>query len=827
MPALTRAEARDRAALVSVSRMSVDLDLTVGPDEFRSTTRIEFTATEPGARTFVDLKARSVSRVELNGRELDAAAVADGRLPLDGLAADNLLLVEAVMGYRRDGSGLHRFVDPADDEAYVYGHMFLDAAPCVFACFDQPDLKAPYAVRVTAPDHWTVVGNAPATRGEDGVWELTQEHPLATYFVTVCAGPYATVRTEHGGREVAIHAKASLRAELERQGEDMLTVHTAGLDHFEELYGIDYPWGDYHVVLVPEFNAGAMENPGCVTMRDEYLHRGAVTDDQVLQRGNTFLHEMAHMWFGDLVTLEWWDDLWLNESFAEYMAYRVLAATTRFTDAWVEFGIYRKVWGYEAERSPSTHPVAGSPAPDAPSALQNFDGISYAKGCSAIRQLIARIGDDAFVAGIRDYLRTHAHGNGTLADFLAAMGRAAGEPLDGWSSAWLQTAGADTIAVDLATGTVTRTPPEAFPADRPHVLDIAGFTGGAEAWRVEARLEGERTEVPGLAPAEVVLPNAGDGTWAATRLDEATLAALPEALATIPDVTARCVAWIALLDGVSTGAVDPRTVARTVENAWPREDNAAILKWVARWFAGSLAPTFLAADDHEEARAGFARAGAAVLADAEPGSGRALAGARLLAAHSSDSDLLRRWSAGSDLPAGLEGDTDFRWVVVRRLAELGAIGVPEIDAAAALDRTQGGRLAALTARAALPDADAKAWAWEALTTDASLSNHELTALGTGFWASGAPADLEPYVERYASDLPRLAGRVGDDAMQSVSLAAFPKRVGTPETLEVLERMLEDEALTPAVRRTTVDGAARVAEGLRSRARFGGSRGRPA
>ncbi len=821
MPALTRAEARDRAALVSVTRMSVDLDLTVGPDTFASTTRIEFTAAEPGSSTFVDLKARSVSSLELNGRPLDPASVEDGRLPLDDLAADNTLLVEAVMAFRRDGSGLHRFVDPADDEAYVYGHMFLDAAPSVFACFDQPDLKSPYDVRVTAADHWVVVGNAPAVRAEDGSWRLVQEHPLATYFVTICAGPYVAVSTRHGDREVAIHAKSSLREHLERQGEEMLGVHTAGLDRFEELYGIAYPWGDYNVVLVAEFNAGAMENPGCVTMRDEYLYRGAVTDDQVLQRGNTFLHEMAHMWFGDLVTLRWWDDLWLNESFAEYMAYRVLVETTRFHDAWVEFGIYRKVWGYAAERSPSTHPIAGSPAPDAPSALQNFDGISYAKGCSAIRQLIATIGDDAFVAGIRDYLATHAHGNGTLEDFLAAMGRAAGESLDAWSHAWLETAGADTIAVDVATGAVTRTPPEAFPADRPHVLDVAGFTDGAEAWRVEARLHGEETTVAGLGPAQVVLPNAGDGTWATTRLDAATLDALPDALATIPDVTARCVAWIALLDGVSAGDVDPRVVARTVENAWPREDNAALLKWVARWFAGSLAPTFLAPADRQDARAGFARAGAAVLADAEPGSGRALAGARFLAAHSADADLLLRWSMGTDLPQGLEEDTDFRWIVVRRLAELGAIDSVGVDEAYDRDRTQGGRLASLTARAALPDAESKAWAWESLTTDASLSNHELTALGVGFWSSGSPEELEPYAGRYVTDVPRLAARVGDDAMQNVSGAAFPTPLVSRSTLDALERMLADQTLTPAVRRTTVDGAARLAEGLRSRGRFGG------
>ncbi len=285
-------------------------------------------------------------------------------------------------------------------------------------------------------------------------------------------------------------------------------------------------------------------------------------------------------------------------------------------------------------------------------------------------------------------------------------------------------------------------------------------------------------------------------------------------------MTARCVAWIALIDGVSAAVVDPRAVARAVENAWPQEDNPAILKWVARWVAGSLAPTFLAPADHAAARAGFARAGAALLGRAEPGSGHALAGARFLAAHTSDADLLHRWAGGSDLPAGLEEDSDFRWVVVRRLAELGAIGETEIGAAHERDRTQGGRLASLTARAALPDAAAKARAWEALTTDPELSNHELAALGAGFWSSGTAEDLRPYARRYVTDVPRLAERVGDDAMQKVSLEAFPTPVVTAETLAALEEMLADPTLTPAVRRTTRDGAARLAEALRSRAVFG-------
>jgi aminopeptidase N len=389
-----------------------------------------------------------VHALSLNGTDVDPASVTDGRLALTGLAQTNVLEVDATMAYSHDGQGLHRSTDPADGEDYVYGHLFLDAAPTVFACFDQPDLKAPYTLTVTAPTAWTVLGNGAATLLAPGRTALATTQPLASYFVTICAGPWVSVRAEHDGIPLGIHARRSLEPHLREQAQQMIDVTAACFDEYHRLFGIRYPFGEYHQVFVPEFNAGAMENPGCVTFRDQMIFRGAATPDQVFQRSNTIAHEMAHMWFGDLVTMRWWDDLWLNESFAEYMAYRVTSAVGESDEAWIEFGVNRKLWGYAAERTPSTHPVAGSPAPDALSALGNFDGISYAKGASVLRQLIAHIGDDAFVAGVGEYLRSHAFGNGELAEFIAAIEDAAGRSLTAWSAAWLQTAGADRIALE-------------------------------------------------------------------------------------------------------------------------------------------------------------------------------------------------------------------------------------------------------------------------------------------------------------------------------------------------------------------------------------------
>ncbi len=824
MPSLTRAEAERRAGLVSVARTTVDLDLDTGPRTFRSRTRIAFTATEPGASTFVDVRPEALHGLVLNGAPLDPAeAVRAGRVELVDLAAENVLTVDATMAYSHDGQGLHRASDPADGEDYVYGHLFLDAAPTVFACFDQPDLKGRYVVTVTAPRGWSVLGNGAARETAPGRWTLAETEPLPTYAVTVCAGPYVSVRDEHDGIPLGIHARASLAGPLREQAAQMFEVTRAGFDAYHRLFDIRYPFGQYHQVFVPEFNAGAMENPGCVTIRDGYLFRGAATHDEVLTRTNTIVHEMAHMWFGDLVTMRWWDDLWLNESFAEYMAHRVCVEATEFTDAWVDATMARKMWGYAAERTPSTHPVAGSPAPDAASALANFDGISYAKGAAVLRQLIAHIGDAAFVAGVTTYLRAHAYGNGTLADFLGAMEAASGADLRPWSRAWLETAGLDTITADAATGIVTRTPPADLPADRPHTLDVAGFTGGVETFRVPVTLTDDEQVVPGLAAAPraaLVVPNAGDLTWATTSLDEVTVAALAEELPVVPDAQARAVTWVALVDGVARAEVDPRALVATFAAAWPVEENESVLTRVAGQLVGRVLPCFLGPADRESARASAAAAAACVLDSSPPGGGRALVGARVLARTTDDVDLLSRWAEGRGLPPALAEDSDLRWLVVRGLARLDAIDPAGIERHRSRDDSIPGRLGALTARAVLPRTEEKEWAWAALTTDRDRSNHELNALAAGFWSAEAGL-VRPWVSRAFTELPALGAWVGEDALARVVRLGYPSTVVEPATLAESRAALGRADLSPGVRRSMVDAQSELEEALRSRTRYPG------
>ncbi|MCU1537236.1 MAG: Membrane alanyl aminopeptidase [Humibacillus sp.] len=829
MRSLTLAEARERASLITVEGYELELDLDQGAVVFGSLTTVRFTCSSPGGQTWVDLRASSVETVSLNGVDLDPDAVEDGRLALTGLEADNVLVVAATMAYSHDGQGLHRATDPADHLDYVYGHLFLDAAPTVYACFDQPDLKAPYDIVVRAPLDWTVIGNGAATRTGPGTWHLATTKPLATYFVTVCAGPWVSVRDEHDGIPLGLHARASLREPLERHAAEILDVTKRSFDYFHDLFGIRYPFGDYHQVFVPEFNAGAMENPGCVTFRDQYLYRGSATRDELLTRANTVSHEMSHMWFGDLVTMQWWDDLWLNESFAEYMSHRCLVEATDFTDAWVDSSIVRKVWGYGAERSPSTHPVAGVEALDAQSALQNFDGISYAKGAAALRQLIAHVGDEQFIAGVRSYLTDASYANGTLADFLGAIERASGVDLAAWSRAWLLTAGRDTLSVELdeqegvvASATVSRQTPADRPADRPHTFDVAGWTDGRELARATVTATAESTQLDALEgtpePA-IVVPNAGDLTWARVRLSDSTLAVLPQQLPLVPDAQARAVVWSALIDGVHGATVSPETFLDVVEAAWPAETNSSILTRVSAYAEHRVVPYFVAHDRQEAALARLAESGRALLATAPEASTESLAAARLVAGASDDEALLRAWADGNALPPGLQDDGDFRWIVVRNLASRGLIDVDGVEAYHAKDDTLQGGLNALMCRASLPEPEAKAWAWEELTGRHGRSNYEMVHLARGFWSAPDPELVAGYVPRYFTDVPAMSEWVGEDALSRVVLVGFPK-VFTDATAEASEQTLRRDDLTPAVRRSLVDADAELREALASRATFG-------
>ncbi|GAA3527012.1 aminopeptidase N [Nocardioides daeguensis] len=795
---LTRAEAEHRASVLTVSSYDVELDLAASEETFGSVTTIRFRSER--AATFVDVKPRALHAVRLDGQPLDVARLADGRIPLDLAAGDHELVVEAAMGFRNDGEGLHRSVDPVDGRAYVYGMSFMDAAPSVFACFDQPDLKAPYSMRVTAPADWLVVGNAPALEdGTDGAtkqWTLGPTPPLATYFVTLVAGPYHLIRDEHDGIPLGLSSRQSLAATLDREADELLTLTRQSFDELHRLFGVRYPFGDYHQAFVPEFNAGAMENPGCVTIRDPLLFEGSSTRADRSFRAALIAHEMAHQWFGNIVTPQWWDDLWLNESFAEYMGYRVIADATEYADGWLHQSYARRTWGITADQRPTTHPVAGNAAPDALSALQNFDGISYARGSNVLRQLAHRLGDDAFLGGVREHFDLHRFGNATMHDLFASWERAAGgESLDGFVKDWLLTPGADRLDLDRAAGVVRRRSPAAHPADRRHELTVA--VHGPDGWTQRPFVVDGPTTPFDVGDAPVLL-DATETTWAVCPPDALTMAVLPALAPAMTDPQLRATMWNSVRLGLFEGALTPAQVAELLATAPPVEDTADGVRNLLPWVLETVLP-IAPAGTTERFHAAVRRAAEA----AQAGSELQLSAFRATVLSAADAAELERWAAGEDLPAGIVDDSDLRWKARRRLAEIGATDRAALDAA--LDAERSGATTVHHARAvsSLPTTEAKEFAWARATGEVSVPNYEVKAAGNGMWQAGQRDLTAPFAAAYFDQLGTIVGAHQGWVQGEVVEAYFPITHLDDATEAAAVAALEGD-LPGAVRRRLTD-----------------------
>jgi aminopeptidase N len=831
MPSLTRAEAVARATLLTVESYDVDLDLTAGPEGFRSTTTIRFRTVAAGGETFVELKPVRLVTATLNGTPLDPAGLAGNRLRLGGLAAENELVVVADMAYSNTGEGLHRFTDPMDKQTYLYAMSFLDEGQRIFACFDQPDLKAPVRLRVQADPQWTVTGNGAASQVSPGRWECAVTPPLATYFVTLLAGPYHVARAEHDGIPLALYCRASLAEHLDRAAGELFAVTAACLDRFHDLFGVRYPFGKYDQAFVPEFNAGAMENPGCVTIRDDYVFRSTPTEAEREVRATTIAHEMAHMWFGDLVTMRWWDDLWLNESFAEYLGTRVTAEVTEFREAWTSFAIRRKIWGYAADQRPSTHPVAPTEVIDTAHALLNFDGISYAKGASVLRQLVAWVGDDAFLAGLRAHFEAYGFGNASLADLLSALSAASGRDLSGWAELWLRRAQVNTLApvVELdgdgryRSAAVVQSAPEAYPTLRPHRLGIGRYdlTGGHAVARprIEIDVSGARTDVPALAGepvADLLLLNDGDLTFAKVRLDDSSGEAVPAVLPALADPLTRALVWGSVIDAVRDAQRPARDLVALVGSALPAETSPVVVENVLAT-AQDLADRYLPPADRADGLARLADACANLLATTEPGDPRRIPAARALVRNTVDVGLLRGWLAGARVPDGVPADDELRWRAVYRLVVVGAAGPVEIDERLSADRSATGEQWATRCRAALPDPAAKEAAWRALIADRTISNRLVQATAEGFWHPEQASVAGAYVERYFADMPEMAVHRGSWVTERAAESAYPRFAIAPATRAAAADLLRRADLDPGLRRAVVDSDDELGRALAARA----------
>ncbi len=822
---LRREEAERRAALLDVVSYDVALDLAGGDDPRVATfgSRATIVLESAGGHTFLDVRPEELLGASLDGARLDPGALDGGRLPLDLPPGRHEVVVDTRMRYRNDGEGLHRSVDPADGRAYLYVMSFMDAAPTVFGCFDQPDLKAPYRVTVRAPGGWVVRGNGRAERmGDDGplaTWELTATPPLSTYLVTLVAGPYHLLEAEHGGIALGLSARRSLAGSLDLEADELFTLTGQCFDELHRLLGIRYAFGDYHQAFVPDFNAGAMENPGCVTFRDQMVFDSRVTRAARVDRATTIAHEMAHQWFGDLVTPRWWDDLWLNESFAEYLGTRVTADATRYADAWAHQAASRRQWGLTADQRPSTHPVASSSngAEDAAAALQDFDGISYAKGSAVLKQLVARVGDDVFLGGVVDHLTRHRFGNATMADLVASWERAGAGDLDGFVADWLRTPGLDTLRVDRPAGGVRRDPPSGPGAGtvRAHALSLAVLDGAR--WRRHDVAVGDGlTPLPqGVAADAAVVLDPDEQTWAASCADAVTLRALPDLLPGLPtdDPALTAAVWNNVRSAYRLALLEPAAVVDAVVAAPPLTDLGDARAGVAPWVVAAVLP---AAPDGSTARVHASLL--VLLEDAGPGGDQQLRCARGVVHTAEDPGLLRDWLAGSP-PDGLVLDDDLRWRLQVRLAALGATDRAALDEAFAAHPSSTARVEHTRAVASLPDAAAKEWAWSRFTSGDEHGGHEVEAAGLGLWCTGQETLTASFVARYVEDLPTTARQRSGWGLARAASAFFPRSQVDQGTLDAVAPLAAAPALPGAVRRQVVDRADDLARALAVRRAF--------
>ncbi|MFI1193597.1 aminopeptidase N [Micromonospora sp. NPDC020750] len=842
---LTQVEATERARLLEVTGYDISLDLSTAVQAadartFRSVTEVRFRCAEQGTSTFIEAAAESMRSATLNGVPVDVSGwSADSGLTLTGLAEENTLVVDADFAYSNSGQGLHRTVDPVDGETYLYSQFETADAQKVFACFDQPDLKSVYTWHATVPEHWRVVSNMPVEREVPAGEGLKTVHfvesaRMSTYITALCAGPYHEVRDSHDGIDLGVYCRASMAQYLD--SDDLFLVTKQGFDFFHQQFGVRYPLPKYDQLWVPDFNAGAMENFGCVTHAEgHYLFRSQVTDFEYEQRANTILHELAHMWFGDLVTMRWWNDLWLNESFAEWASHWCNANATRFSDAWTTFLSIRKNWGYRQDQLSSTHPVYCE-MPDLEAVEVNFDGITYAKGASVVKQLVAYVGEEPFLAGLRAYFGKHAWGNATFDDLLSELEAASGRELRKFAAQWLETAQVNTLRPEVtvdADGSYQRVvvrqeAPAGYPTLRTHRIGVGLYDLAdgqlVRRQRIEIDVTGELTELTdlhGVRAADVLLLNDDDLTYTKLRLDERSMATVVQHIAGFESSLSRALCWMAAWDMVRDAELSARDYVALVLAGLPAETDINLVTATLRQATSAL--VYYA--DPAWAPTGWAelhRTAKATLSAAEPGSGFQLAWARAVAsATRSDEGLamLRGWLAGNGVPAGLAVDTELRWTILQQLVANGAAGAEEIEAELAGDRTASGEREAAHAHALVPTEKNKAAVWAQLTGPDALPNWRNRALLQGFAPSVQAELLAPYREKYFAVVDQVwAQRDSEPAQEFVQLA-YPDQQVSEETVAATDAWLAAADGQPAsLRRLVAEGRDAVVRALRARDR---------
>ncbi len=846
---LTREEAQQRAKLLTVDSYEVDLDLS-GAQEggtYRSVTTVRFDSAETGAESFIDLVAPAVHEVTLNGDPLDPAEVfEDSRIALPGLLQGrNVLRVVADCAYTNTGEGLHRFVDPVDQQAYLYTQFEVPDARRVFASFEQPDLKATFQFTVKAPNGWTVISNSPTPEPKDDVWVFEPTPRISTYITALIVGPYHSVHSvyEKDGQTVplGIYCRPSLAEFLDSDA--IFEVTRQGFDWFQEKFDYAYPFTKYDQLFVPEFNAGAMENAGAVTIRDQYVFRSKVTDAAYELRAETILHELAHMWFGDLVTMEWWNDLWLNESFATYtsIACQAYHPDSRWPHSWTTFANSMKTWAYRQDQLPSTHPIMAE-IRDLDDVLVNFDGITYAKGASVLKQLVAYVGMDEFFRGVQAYFKAHAYGNTRLSDLLGALEETSGRDLGTWSQKWLQTAGINILRPEIETdadGVITsfsvRQEAPALPAGaqgaptlRPHRIAVGLYELDGDSGklvrdeRVELDVDGELTAVPQLVgkrrPA-VILLNDDDLSYAKVRLDEDSLAFVTEHLGDFESSLPRALCWASAWDMTRDAELAARDYLALVLSGIGKESDIGVVQSLHRQV--KLAIELYADPTAREALlTRWTDATLAHLHAAEAGGDHQLAWARAFAATArtpEQLDLLEALLEGRGTIEGLAVDTELRWTFVQRLAAVGRFDEAEIAAEYERDKTAAGERHAATARAARPTEEAKAEAWASVVESDKLPNAVQEAVIGGFVQTDQRELLAPYTDKYFAVVKEIWDTRSHEIAQQIATGLYPGIHIAEETLARTDAWLASAEPNAALRRLVSESRSGVERALKAQA----------
>jgi aminopeptidase N len=810
---LTRDEAIERAGLVSVDRYDIAVDVTelAEGDAFRAVSTITFSCRRPGASTFVDCIAE-VESATLNGEELPAAAVSDGRIALADLQTDNTLVVSSVQRQTKHGAGIRRCVDPSDKLVYVWTTFEPDDARRLWACFDQPDLKAKFAFTVTAPENWTVTSNSAGptveTVGETRRWTFPDTPPLSTYVPVVNAGPFYEVRQDVGGYDLGLYTRQSLAANLDRDAAEIFALTAAGLAFFGDQFAQRFPEPKYDQVFVPDMG-GAMENWGCVTWSDMFIFRAPPTPAERELRALVLLHEMAHMWFGDLVTMKWWDDLWLNEAFAEWACHWAAVNATEFTDAWAGFLAGSKLAGYSGDMSPATHPIR-QPARDVAEAAASFDNITYPKGASVLKQLTVYVGEDAFVDGLRAYFAEHAYGNTELSDLIGALEQASGRNLSAWTTGWLDTAGTDRLVLERAGSgalTLRATGPGGAPP-RPHRLGVGVYDDDGDRLTrrqlLDVEIEGDETGLAGDVAGDLLLVNDDDLTFASTRPDAGSRSTLFNRAAALPSSVSRAVAVTTAWDMLFTGDASAAEFVACVTSVLPSETADPVVEPFLR-LAITAAELWSPDDARDELLASVADACLALVANPS----REQVAVRGLARTAvTDAQLTRLRELAGD-------DVDLQWRQLIRLAELGEYDADDIAALDRRDPNPDAWARALAVSAARPDADAKEDVWTRIVEKHDVPIESLGEVSQAFWRPTQAELVRPFAQRFLDAIPTMHSE-GMLAAMATAGTMFPRFGVRADYVDEVIATAQGDGVSPLVTARVLEMADRLRRQLVAR-----------